>query len=83
MHAAADADNPSPGQAVYEPFCGSGTSLIAAETAGRHCFAVELDPAYVDVAVRRWQDFTGKTAQRAEDGCKFAELSTNAPEVAA
>ena len=55
-------NNSSPGQAVYEPFCGSGTSLIAAETCGRHCLAVELDPAYVDVAVQRWEAFTGKRA---------------------
>ncbi|AZL57774.1 site-specific DNA-methyltransferase [Tabrizicola piscis] len=55
-------NNSSPGQAVYEPFSGSGTSIIAAETCGRHCLAVELDPAYVDVAVQRWQSFTGKEA---------------------
>ena len=55
-------NNSSPGQAVYEPFCGSGSSLIAAETTGRVCHAVELDPAYVDVALQRWQAFTGKEA---------------------
>ena len=49
-----------PGQAVYEPFIGSGTTLIAAETTGRICLGIELDPAYVDVAVMRWQRFTGK-----------------------
>src|SRR5690242_2981150 len=53
-------NNSSPGQAVYEPFSGSGTSIIAAETTGRSCYAIELNPAYVDVAVQRWQDFTGK-----------------------
>ena len=55
-------NNSAPGQAIYEPFCGSGTSLIAAETTGRVCHAIELDPAYVDVAVQRWQSFTGKAA---------------------
>ncbi len=52
-------NNSSPGQAVYEPFMGSGTTLIAAETTGRVCFGVELNPAYVDVAIERWQSFTG------------------------
>ncbi len=61
-------NNASPGQAVYEPFCGSGTTLIAAETCGRHCHAVELDPAYVDVAVQRWQAFTGARGGAGGDG---------------
>ncbi|MEE3101320.1 MAG: site-specific DNA-methyltransferase, partial [Pseudomonadota bacterium] len=56
-------NNSSWGQAVYEPFSGSGTTLIAAETTGRACLAMELDPAYVDVAVRRWEAFTGKAAE--------------------
>lgn len=51
-----------PGDLVYEPFCGSGTQMIAAERAGRRCFAMELDPVYCDVAVRRWEMATGKTA---------------------
>ena len=55
-------NNSSPGQAVYEPFMGSGTTLIAAETTGRVCHGIELNPAYVDVAVERWQRFTGKGA---------------------
>ena len=50
------------GGAVYEPFCGTGTTIIAAEKLGRRCFAVELVPRYVDVAVRRWQEFSGKAA---------------------
>ena len=53
---------------------GSGTSLIAAETTGRHCHAVELDPAYVDVAVQRWQDFTDTEAVLAGDGRSFAAI---------
>ncbi|MCB1425161.1 MAG: site-specific DNA-methyltransferase [Zhengella sp.] len=55
-------NNSSPGQAIYEPFCGSGTTIIAAEMTGRTCHAIELNPAYVDVAIKRWQDFTGKPA---------------------
>ncbi len=50
------------GGLVYEPFCGTGTTIIAAEQLGRRCFAVELVPQYVDVAITRWQDFTGKAA---------------------
>jgi DNA modification methylase len=64
-------NNSSPGQAIYEPFLGSGTTLIAAETTGRLCHAVELDPAYVDVAVQRWQAFTDQTATLEGDGRGF------------
>ena len=64
-------NNSSPGQAVYEPFLGSGTTLIAAQTTGRSCFAIELDPLYVDVAVRRWQAFTGAKATLLADGRTF------------
>ena len=67
-------NNASPGQAVYEPFSGSGTTLIAAETTGRICYAVELDPAYVDVAVLRWQSFTGKAAILDGEGKNFAAV---------
>ena len=55
MHAPADAEQLGAGQAVYDPFLGSGTTLIAAETTGRVCLGLELDPAYVDVIVTRWQ----------------------------
>jgi DNA modification methylase len=64
-------NNTSPGEAIYEPFLGSGTTLIAAETVKRTCFAVELSPVYVDVAVRRWQAFTGKKAALLVDGRLF------------
>ena len=67
-------NNSSPGQAVYDPFCGSGTTIIAAEMTGRSCHAIELDPAYVDVAVKRWQEFTGETAVLEADGRSFAEV---------
>lgn len=57
-------NNSARADAVYEPFCGSGTTLIAAETVGRICFAMELDPAYCDVIVQRWEAFTGQAANR-------------------
>ncbi len=66
-------NNSSPGQAVYEPFCGSGTTLIAAEQTGRACIALEIDPAYCDVIVTRWQNFTGKEATLEGWGATFAE----------
>jgi DNA modification methylase len=68
-------NNSSPGQAVYEPFSGSGTTLIAAETTGRVCHAAELDPPYVDVAVTRWEAFTGLQAVLDGDGRSFAEIA--------
>jgi DNA modification methylase len=68
-------NNSSPGQAVYEPFMGSGTTLIAAETTGRVCLGIELNPAYVDVAVERWQRFTGKAAALDGSDESFADLA--------
>lgn len=68
-------NNTDIGQAVYDPFLGSGTTLIAAETAGRICYAIEIDPRYIDVAVRRWQAFTGKIAMRFSDDRSFADVS--------
>jgi DNA modification methylase len=73
-------NNSSPGQAVYEPFSGSGTTIIAAEMTGRSCHAIELNPAYVDVAVRRWQAFTGEKAVLDDDGRPFANVSAERPE---
>jgi DNA modification methylase len=67
-------NNSSPGQAVYEPFSGSGTTIIAAEMTGRHCHAIELNPAYVDVAVKRWQGFTGSKATLEATGQSFEEV---------
>lgn len=70
-------NNSSPGQAVYEPFSGSGTTIIAAEMTGRHCYAIELNPAYVDVAVKRWQEFTGQSATLEGDGRTFDEIAAS------
>lgn len=67
-------NNSSPGQAVYEPFSGSGTTIIAAEITGRSCHAIELSPQYVDVAVERWQAFTGEIA-KLEDGRSFQAVA--------
>ncbi|MEQ8928615.1 MAG: DNA methyltransferase [Silicimonas sp.] len=50
------------GEAVFDPFLGSGTTLLAAEKVGRKCYGVEYEPRYVDVAIRRWQEMTGKDA---------------------
>lgn len=69
-------NNSSPGQAVYEPFSGSGTTIIAAEMTGRSCHAIELSPAYVDVAVQRWQNFRGAEAVLEGDGRTFEEIAT-------
>jgi DNA modification methylase len=64
-------NNSSPGQAVYEPFSGSGTTIIAAEMTGRACHAIELNPAYIDVAIIRWQNFTGQQATLESNGRSF------------
>jgi DNA modification methylase len=68
-------NNSAPGQPVYDPFLGSGTSVIAAETSGRVCLGLELDPAYVDVIVERWQGFTGEVAILDGDGRAFADVA--------
>ena len=52
------------GSAIYEPFCGTGTTLIAAEQLGRKCYGMEISPAYCDVIVKRWETLTGKQAYR-------------------
>ncbi len=56
------------GEVVYEPFSGSGTTIIACEQLSRRCRAVELHPPYVSVALQRWADMTGKTPVRVEPG---------------
>lgn len=67
-------NNSNEGQAVYEPFLGSGTTMIAAQMTGRACFGAEISPNYVDVAVRRWQNFTGEAATLEGDGRTFEEI---------
>lgn len=68
-------NNSAPGDAVYDPFLGSGTTLIAAEMTGRRCYGLEISPAYCDVIVRRWQEFTGKTATLSDSGQTFEQVS--------
>jgi DNA modification methylase len=71
------ANHTNPGQAVYDPFMGSGTTIIAAEGTSRVCFGMEIDPAYIDVAVERWEKFTGKQAVLEGDGLTFQEISAS------
>ena len=66
-----------PGANLFDPFIGSGTTLIAAETVGKNCFAADVIPEYCDVAVLRWQAFTGQTATR-PDGTPFSALQREA-----
>ena len=68
-------DGSAPGAVVYEPFCGSGTTLVVCEQTQRRCRAIELDPAYVDVATKRWQEQTGQEATLDADGRTFAEVA--------
>ena len=63
-----------PGAVVFEPFSGSGSQLIAAEQLGRRCRAIEISPPFVDVAIRRWEQATGKQALL--DGVPFAEVAS-------
>ena len=68
-------NNSQRGDAVYEPFSGSGTTIIAGEITGRRVCAMELSPAYVDVAVRRWQEFTGRAATLEAGGQTLDEVA--------
>jgi DNA modification methylase len=63
---------------IFDPFGGSGTTMIAAEKNGRHSRLMELDPKYCDVIVKRWQDFTGKQAKLEGSGDTFSPLLANA-----
>jgi DNA modification methylase len=84
-----------PGDAVYDPFVGTGTSIVAAELTGRRCLAMDIDPTYVDVAILRWQNVTGGRARHEASGQSFemaaqdrreeaeaAEPATGAPDQA-
>jgi DNA modification methylase len=59
---------------VLDVFCGSGTTILAAERVGRIGYGLELEPKYVDVAIRRWQDFTKRDAVHAASGRTFSEM---------
>ena len=62
------------GSIVLDPFMGSGTTIIAGQTVGRRVYGMELDPRYVDVAVRRWERFTGRDAILESTGQTFGEV---------
>jgi DNA modification methylase len=66
------------GDLVLDTFLGSGTTLIAAERTGRVCYGIEIDPKYVDVAIRRWQRYTGEKAIHAVTGQNFDERAQEA-----
>jgi DNA modification methylase len=60
---------------VFDPFGGSGSTLIACETTGRQARVIEIDPRYVDVIVKRWQDYTGRKAVLDGDGGEFEQIA--------
>jgi hypothetical protein len=63
------------GDIVLDSFCGSGTTILAAERVGRRAYALELEPRFVDVAIKRWQAFSRKDAIHAETGLSFDEVA--------
>jgi len=71
------------GELAFEPFCGSGTQVIAAEKLGIRCNAIDIDPDYVDVAIRRWQLFTGLDATLESTGQAYADLQADRCKVVA
>ena len=71
------------GDVVYDPFLGSGTTMMAAEVTGRVCYAIDIDPRYVDVAVMRWEQFTGQEAKLESDGRTFDQVKAERIGVAA
>ena len=60
---------------MLDTFCGSGTTILAAERVGRHARALEIEPRFVDVAIRRWQAFSRRDARHAESGLTFDEIA--------
>ena len=68
-----------PGDICFEPFSGSGSQLIAAEQLGRRCFAMELEPTFVEVAVRRWEAFTGRKGERVPSAAPAPTAAPSGP----
>jgi DNA modification methylase len=64
-----------PGETMYDPFLGSGTSLLAAEKTNRLCYGMDIDPQYVDLAIVRWQEATRRKATLDGDGRTFEEIT--------
>jgi DNA modification methylase len=60
---------------VLDTFCGSGTTILAAERVGRRAYTLEIEPRFVDVAIKRWQAFSRKDAIHAETGLSFDEIT--------
>jgi DNA modification methylase len=67
---------------VLDPFAGSGTTMIACEKAGRQARLIELEPRYCDVAIRRWQEYTGDFARHADSGRAFNDVAIGIEQVA-
>jgi DNA modification methylase len=72
-------NNTRRGEIVYDPFIGSGTTLIAAELTDRICYGMDIEPRYVDMTVKRWQKQTGKQAVLEGDGRTFDEVAAGCP----
>ena len=70
-------NNSERGDLIYEPFAGSGTTLIAAETVGRTCLAMEVDPTYCDVVIERWQRHTADPARLADGNSRPSCAATS------
>lgn len=68
-------NNSAPGEIIYEPFCGSGSAIIAAESCRRICYAVELNPEYVDMAVKRFEEYSGISAILDGTECIFSDIA--------
>jgi DNA modification methylase len=68
-------NNSSRGAIVYDPFLGSGTTVVAAEVTERICYGLEIDPGYVDVIILRWQNLTGKQAVLETSGQTFDQVA--------
>jgi len=71
------------GDIVLDTFCGSGTTILAAERVGRRAYTLEIEPRFVDVAIKRWQAFSRKDAIHADSGLSFDELASKRTEAAA
>ena len=69
----ADRHSKNKPELIFDAYLGSGSTLIASEIKNRKCYGMELDPKYVDVIIKRWQEYTGKKAIHAESGEQFME----------
>jgi DNA modification methylase len=74
-------NNSEPDEIIYEPFCGSGTTIIAAESCRRRCYAIELNPEYVDMTVKRFEEYTNQPVILEGDGRTYEEIATLRSEV--